>query len=166
MRVTLDVLHGPRKGRTFVFDSHDTFIVGRSRFVHCPIPEDTALSRDHFLIEINPPRCELRDLGSTNGTFVNERRVDRSRLGSGDQIVAGQSVFRVRVDGVPTHVGEVRSPTGSRIGRRRWPSTGCRSPAPAAASSPRPTSTWPATRARRWRGRSCGGVRSAAPRSP
>ena len=116
MRVTLDVLHGPRKGRTFVFDSHDTFIVGRSRFVHCPIPEDAKLSRDHFLIEINPPRCELRDLGSTNGTFVNERRVDRSRLGSGDQIVAGQSVFRVRVDGVPTHVGEVRSPTGSRIG--------------------------------------------------
>ena len=115
MRVILDVLHGPRKGRTFVFDSHDTFIVGRSRFVHCPIPEDSALSRDHFLIEINPPRCELRDLGSTNGTFVNERRVERSRLGSGDQIVAGQSVFRVRVDGVPTHVGEVRSPTGSRI---------------------------------------------------
>ncbi len=115
MRVILDVLHGPRKGRTFVFDSHDTFIVGRSRSVHCPIPEDTALSRDHFLIEINPPRCELRDLDSTNGTFVNERRVQRSRLGSGDQIVAGQSVFRVRVDGVPTHVGEVRSPTGSRI---------------------------------------------------
>lgn len=116
MRVILDVLHGPRKGRTFVFDSHDTFIVGRSRSVHCPIPEDTALSRDHFLIEINPPRCELRDLGSTNGTFVNERRVERARLGSGDQIVAGQSVFRVRVDGAPTHVGEVRSPTGSRIG--------------------------------------------------
>lgn len=115
MRVVLDVLHGPRKGCTFVFDSHDMFIVGRSRSVHCPIPEDTALSRDHFLIEINPPRCELRDLRSTNGTYVNERRVERSRLGSGDQIVAGQSVFRVRVDGVPTHVGEVRSPTGSRI---------------------------------------------------
>ena len=39
--------------------------------------EDSALSRDHFLIEINPPRCEIRDLGSTNGTFVNERRVER-----------------------------------------------------------------------------------------
>ena len=93
MRVILDVLHGPRKGRKFTFYSHDTFIVGRSRFVHCPIPEDSALSRDHFLIEINPPRCELRDLGSTNGTFVNQRKVTRARLGSGDQIVAGQSVF-------------------------------------------------------------------------
>jgi hypothetical protein len=69
-----------------------------------------------------------------------------ARLGSGDQIVAGQSVFRVQVDGLPTHAGEVRSPTGSRIGTALAPSTGCRSPAPAAACSPHPTSTWPATR--------------------
>jgi serine/threonine-protein kinase len=83
-----------------VFDGHDTFIVGRSRLVHCSMPEDSALSRDHFLIEINPPRCELRDLGSTNGTFVNEERVQTARLGSGDRITAGQSVFQVRVESV------------------------------------------------------------------
>jgi serine/threonine-protein kinase len=98
MRVILDVMQGPRKGRNFVFDRHDTFIVGRSRFVHCPMPEDMALSRDHFMIEINPPLCELRDLGSTNGTFVNNERVERVRLDSGDVIAAGQSVFRVRVE--------------------------------------------------------------------
>jgi serine/threonine-protein kinase len=99
MQVILDVIQGPRKGRTFVFDRHDTFIVGRSRFVHCPMPDDQALSRDHFLIEINPPRCEVRDLGSTNGTFVNDARVERARLRSGDRIAAGQSVFLVRVEG-------------------------------------------------------------------
>ena len=98
MRVILDVLEGPLKGRSFVFERHDTFIVGRSRFVHCPMPEDMALSRDHFMIEINPPLCELRDLGSTNGTFVNNHRVDRVRLVSGDVIAAGQSVFRVQVE--------------------------------------------------------------------
>src|SRR5271170_3782555 len=98
MRVILDVLEGPQKGRSFVFERHDTFIVGRSRFVHCPMPEDMALSRDHFMIEINPPLCELRDLGSTNGTFVNNIRVDRVRLVSGDVIAAGQSVFRVEVE--------------------------------------------------------------------
>ena len=101
MRVILDVIQGPKRGRAFVFDRHDTFIVGRSRFVHCPLPEDSALSRDHFLIEINPPRCELRDLNSTNGTFVNGRRVDRARLDSRDRIAAGQSVFEVRVEGLP-----------------------------------------------------------------
>jgi eukaryotic-like serine/threonine-protein kinase len=98
MRVILDVLEGPRKGRSFVFERHDTFIVGRSRFVHCPMPEDVALSRDHFMIEINPPQCELRDLGSTNGTFVNNQKVDRIQLASGDIIAAGHSVFRVRVE--------------------------------------------------------------------
>jgi len=98
MRVILDVLEGPLKGRSFNFERHDTFIVGRSRFVHCPMPEDMALSRDHFMVEINPPLCELRDLGSTNGTFVNNNRVDRVRLVSGDVIAAGQSVFRVQVE--------------------------------------------------------------------
>ena len=102
MRVILDVLEGPQKGRSFVFERHDTFIVGRSRFVHCPMPEDMALSRDHFMIEINPPQCELRDLGSTNGTFVNNQRVERVRLVSGDVIAAGQSVFRVGVESANT----------------------------------------------------------------
>ncbi len=98
MQVILDVVHGPRKGEMFVFDRHDTFIVGRSPYVHCAMPEDSALSRDHFLIEVHPPRCELRDLGSTNGTFVNDQKVDRVRLQAGDRISAGQSVFLVRFE--------------------------------------------------------------------
>ena len=100
MRVILEVMQGPRQGRSYVFDRHDTFVVGRSRFVHCAMPEDPALSRDHFMIEINPPRCELRDLGSTNGTYVNEIQVERSKLGTGDRIAAGQSVFLVKVEGL------------------------------------------------------------------
>src|SRR5271165_7245357 len=92
MRVILEVLQGSRKGRSFMFDRHDTFIVGRSRFVHCPMPEDMALSRDHFMIEINPPLCEIQDLNSTNGTFVNSQRVERARLSSSDLIAAGQCV--------------------------------------------------------------------------
>src|SRR4051794_39935068 len=110
MRVILDVVDGPRKGRSYVFDGHDTFIVGRSRAVHCPVPEDSALSRGPFLIELGPPRCELRDLGSTNGTFVNELAVERARLHSGDRIAAGQSVFLVRLEGL--------SPTGEAT---PWP---------------------------------------------
>jgi serine/threonine-protein kinase len=110
MRVVLDVIQGPRKGRSYVFDRHDTFIVGRSRFVHCSMPEDAALSRDHFLIEIQPPRCEVRDLNSTNGTYVNEARVERARLQEGDRIAAGQSVFLVRLEGA----GAPAAPAGSK----------------------------------------------------
>jgi hypothetical protein len=113
MRVILEVVQGPRKGRSFMFDRHDTFIVGRSRFVHCSMPEDMALSRDHFMIEINPPQCEMRDLGSTNGTFVNNQRIDRIRLVSGDVIAAGQSIFRVRVEQAPISSSEAGIASGS-----------------------------------------------------
>src|SRR5690349_9640838 len=95
MRVILDIVQGPLAGRQFVLDRPDSFVVGRSRLVHCPMPEDMALSRDHFTIEVDPPACELRDMASRNGTFVNHRRVDRARLASEDVIAAGQSIFRV-----------------------------------------------------------------------
>ena len=169
MRVILDVLQGPRKGRSFVFDRHDTFIVGRSRFVHCPMPEDSALSRDHFLIEINPPRCEVRDLGSTNGTFVNERRVERVRLSSGDRIAAGQSVFQVRVEAAVAG-GETSRPTASATAA---PADGDLRPATAADPLRRLRRAGPARRRRRQRprlrrraSRSSGSATPAAPRSP
>ena len=121
MRVILDVVQGPLKGRQFVLDRHDSFIVGRSRFVHCPMPEDLALSRDHFMIEVNPPMCELRDLGSTNGTFVNNRRVDRVRLATQDMIAAGQSVFRVVVESADMICRRADDRTMPRAARPRWP---------------------------------------------
>ncbi|WP_165069488.1 FHA domain-containing serine/threonine-protein kinase [Paludisphaera rhizosphaerae] len=129
MRVILEVLKGPRTGRTFIFDRQDTFVVGRSQFVHCPI-NDAALSRDHFLIEINPPRCELRDLDSTNGTFVNNERIDRTRLSTGDLIAAGQSLFRIVVESTPPLPN--RSPSSSMAipTRDAIICAGCGSPAP------------------------------------
>jgi serine/threonine-protein kinase len=115
MRVILEAVQGPRAGRSFVFDHHDTFIVGRSRIVHCPIPEDQSLSRDHFLIEVHPPRCVLRDLGSTNGTLVNGQRVTQVSLSSGDLISAGSSTFSVRVEVESDEI----APTASWEGGRR-----------------------------------------------
>jgi pSer/pThr/pTyr-binding forkhead associated (FHA) protein len=133
MRVILEVLQGPRKGRSFMFDRHDTFIVGRSRFVHCSMPEDMALSRDHFMIEINPPLCEMRDLGSTNGTFVNNQKVNRTRLASGDVIAAGQSVFRVKVELSSLSSSDERlgsSSLGDSDAQTAIRCTGCGTPAP------------------------------------
>jgi eukaryotic-like serine/threonine-protein kinase len=99
------------------------------------MPEDMALSRDHFMVEINPPLCELRDLGSTNGTFVNNQRVDRIRLASGDLIAAGQSVFRVKVDQAPLSSSEAGSLSASSLqsegdGLTGIRCAGCSAPAP------------------------------------
>ena len=75
MNVVLRVTAGPHEGKTYVFDRHETFVVGRSVAVQFPVPDDKFLSRDHFLIEFNPPVCYLKDLGSTNGTKLNGQKV-------------------------------------------------------------------------------------------
>jgi eukaryotic-like serine/threonine-protein kinase len=97
MQVNLRVLAGPYKGRVFPFDQHDTFLIGRNNEAHLCLPDDRFFSRNHCLLEIDPPRCFLRDLGSTNGTFVNGRRVNEAFLRHGDQIQGGATVLVVEV---------------------------------------------------------------------
>ena len=97
MQVTLRVLAGPYTGRTFSFNQHDTFLIGRSPDAHLCLSEDRFFSRNHCLLEISPPRCFLRDLGSTNGTFVNGAKVAEAFLKNGDRIQGGESVLQVEV---------------------------------------------------------------------
>jgi hypothetical protein len=97
MRVTLKVLAGPYVGQVFAFDQHDTFLIGRSDQAHLYLPNDRFFSRNHCILEIAPPRAFLRDLGSANGTYVNNLRVQEAHLKSGDRIQGGQTVMEVEV---------------------------------------------------------------------
>ena len=86
------------RGRTFTFTQHDTFIVGRSERAHFRLSmKDKYFSRNHFLIEVNPPHCRLLDLGSRNGTFLNGVRVTAADLQDGHVIKAGQTVIQVAI---------------------------------------------------------------------
>ncbi|MFN2491913.1 MAG: protein kinase [Pyrinomonadaceae bacterium] len=97
MQIDLRVLAGPYKGRVFSFTQSDTFLIGRTGDAHLCLPEDKFFSRHHCLLEITPPHCFLRDLGSTNGTFVNGRKVTEAFLQNGDQIQGGHTVLRMEV---------------------------------------------------------------------
>lgn len=105
MKVTLKVIAGPHTGREFTFDQPDTFLIGRAEKAHFCLPDDRFFSRHHCLLEIAPPLCFLRDLGSTNGTFVNGRAVQSTHLRSGDRIQGGETVLLVEptVEQHPTH---------------------------------------------------------------
>jgi len=97
MRVTLRVIAGPQTGRVFTFDQHETFMIGRSEDSQFCLPHDRFFSRHHCLLEIAPPQCFLRDLGSTNGTFVNGLKVETAHLKNGDRIQGGETVLEVEV---------------------------------------------------------------------
>src|SRR5688500_8064378 len=102
MQVNLKVIAGPYKGRIFSFTQHDSFLIGRSRDAHLYLPDDRYFSRNHCLLEINPPRSFLRDLGSTNGTFLNGQRVSNAFLNDGDRIQCGETILMVEVTATPS----------------------------------------------------------------
>ena len=97
MQVNLKVTSGPYKGRIFSFTQHDSFLIGRSPDAHLCLPEDRYFSRNHCLLEMNPPHSFLRDLGSTNGTFLNGHRVKDAFLNNGDRIQCGETILVVEV---------------------------------------------------------------------
>ena len=78
------------------------FTVGRTEQADQTIPGDTTMSSLHFQLKTSPQGCEIRDLGSTNGTFVNGQRVQFAQLSTGDIITAGDTRFELRVGGSAT----------------------------------------------------------------
>jgi diguanylate cyclase (GGDEF)-like protein len=67
--------------------------VGRDASCGCSIP-DASVSRQHALIEQTDNGYQVTDLGSTNGTSVNERRITSAVLQPGDRIQFGSYIFK------------------------------------------------------------------------
>src|ERR1700720_120653 len=115
MRISLTVPPRPHKGQVFTFLGHDTFIVGRSKRAHFRLPvKDRYFSRIHFMVEVNPPQCRITDLGSRNGTFVNDQRVKVTDLQDGDKIQAGRTILRIEVEDTESVVVTVPEDASSR----------------------------------------------------
>jgi hypothetical protein len=138
MRVTLHVVAGPQTGRVFTFDQHETFMIGRSEDAQFCLPHDRFFSRHHCIVEIAPPQAFLRDLGSTNGTFVNGSRVETAYLKNGDRIQGGETILEVEVSADPPPV-KAGSPDGfvkTEPSLITVPCLNCGIPAEASASNP------------------------------
>jgi hypothetical protein len=58
---------------------------------------DTNISRRHAQVAMDDGAVVVSDLGSTNGTFVNGRRITRATGRPGDEITVGTSRLRVEV---------------------------------------------------------------------
>src|SRR4051812_28967924 len=67
------------------------------------------VSRRHCEVSIDEGKVQLRDLGSSNGCFVNNKRVQQSELRAGDTLTIGPVVFTVVIDENPADVKPVRT---------------------------------------------------------
>ncbi|MDX1468233.1 MAG: FHA domain-containing protein [Acidimicrobiia bacterium] len=87
------VERGPKTGMTYLLHPGTT-TVGRH-------PEsdiflnDVTVSRHHCRFIVTEDSLAIEDSGSTNGTYVNDQRVDRADLRAADEIIVGRFHFVV-----------------------------------------------------------------------
>lgn len=95
MNAVVEVVAGQDVGKVYRF-TRGNVIIGR-RMGEIPL-SDVEASRRHAVVEVfGREMIFLRDLGSTNGTFHNGRRVSVSRLRPGDTIGVGKTVMKLQV---------------------------------------------------------------------
>ncbi|MGI9014572.1 MAG: ATP-binding protein [Phycisphaerales bacterium] len=90
--LTLHVLQGPDRGKTFQLPDNQPQLIGRSSEA-LPIT-DRSVSRRHAELTPDGRDWYLRDISSSNGTHLNGEPIHgRVKLSSGDQIRCGSSLF-------------------------------------------------------------------------
>ena len=95
-RISLAVLEGKDNGRIFTVDQ-PRVTIGRSDADI--VLDDREVSRQHAAIEIHGARAVLKDLGSTNGTFVNEVKITQSAIENhGEFRVGGTRLMLILID--------------------------------------------------------------------
>ncbi len=78
--------------------------IGRSSSADISMPEVQSLSRHHARLRHRGAMVEIEDLRSTNGTFVNDRRILSSKpLHSGDRFQLGAAHFKFLHEKDPEH---------------------------------------------------------------
>ncbi|WP_269086286.1 FHA domain-containing protein [Trichormus sp. NMC-1] len=115
--ITLTITTGKLSGKQYIFDSRTTVLIGRNDDCYLSIPDefDKRVSRYHCLLDINPPEIRVRDLGSLNGTYINNTKIGSRQshqtpeeagklnfpeydLQDGDEITLGDTVLRVNIE--------------------------------------------------------------------
>lgn len=86
------VLHGPDRGEFFAIDKSPLFLGSGNE---CQIQlTDPTVSRRHMEINLSEGGLLLRDLGSTNGSFLKGARFRELELGYGTEIQVGQTQIK------------------------------------------------------------------------
>ena len=101
MAVSLILVRGD--GRQSEIPLKGRAVIGRQTDCQIRIPS-LGVSRHHCELTVTGGNVSLRDMGSSNGTYVNRQKVQQSQLSPGDLIALGDLVFVVRIDGNPASI--------------------------------------------------------------
>ena len=107
MVVILEATSGPIAGRKIEVPAGAPLSIGRTAKSDHAIGEDSYLSSLHFSVECDGARCRIRDLGSSNGTFINGDRISDHIVNDGDSVAAGGSTFVVRIEAAGNGIQKV-----------------------------------------------------------
>lgn len=124
-------------------------IIGRQPDADIRIPLNE-ISRHHCELNLNGSKATIKDLGSSNGTYVNDKRIEsETALKAGDRITVGPVLFVVQIDGVPKDIAD---PADAPVHQHPpKPAAAAPKPAPApaaAAAKPAPAKPGPAPSAK------------------
>jgi pSer/pThr/pTyr-binding forkhead associated (FHA) protein len=93
----LTILSGSLEGKVLPIEHGLT--MGREAHNSLAMPDNKKASRDHAKVwRAGPNRFEVADLGSTNGTFVNDEKISHATLKDGDLIRVGDVEMRFELD--------------------------------------------------------------------
>jgi pSer/pThr/pTyr-binding forkhead associated (FHA) protein len=83
-------------------------IIGRAGDCDFQIPLPM-ISRRHCQITRKSDRVLVKDLGSSNGSYINNKRVLQAEVHGGDILTVGPVVFTILIDGKPTDIKAIPS---------------------------------------------------------
>lgn len=93
-------------------------VMGRHSECHICVNAD-GISRKHVQIDVEPDGLKVRDLGSSNGTFVNGKKVEDSDLKVGDELKIDNIRFLVQTPGMTDPALEKSSQSDVKATQKR-----------------------------------------------
>lgn len=124
-RFVLRGVSGPTLGKTFTVTR--SMVIGRQP--DCEIPIASAeVSRQHVRLKPTPIGVHVEDLGSSNGTWINDKRVQSELLKPGDELRLDTIRFVLVAPGMDAHQQAARvqpppppvAPAGGEMKRSPW----------------------------------------------
>ncbi|MES1204933.1 MAG: GGDEF domain-containing protein [Pseudomonadota bacterium] len=97
----LVIIYGDELGKKYNLNT-PSLVVGRSSKCDIQIDQES-ISRNHSKIVNTGKSILVRDLGSTNGTYVNDEPVEEQVLRDGDLIKIGRTIFKFLTGGNIEH---------------------------------------------------------------